>query len=359
VRVEALTFFRFIAAIIVVIFHFGGDTQLAAFSKGFLTSGPQFVSFFFVLSGFVLVLAHPPGRPLSTRKFLLARVARIAPLYYFALLVIMLFTVEFSEQNIKAFVLSSLFLQSWIPPYPLALNGPGWSLSTEVFLYLCFPLILSIVRQSKLSTKTALITAVVFWLTTQAVIAHFLREPFYQGNPSVSFDLIHFFPLVHLASFVIGMATALWVVEKTSEKSAILKILPSTTVLVIASLLLYFSLEYKWDYSSLQGFNPPLHAGFYAPIFAFFIAAVSFSKDHAASIFSLKPLVFLGEISYGIYILQSPLYRLYRQNIYSLIEASPDQKFYFFLLLLIICSALLFLFLEKPLQKYLKRKWNI
>jgi len=26
-------------------------------------------------------------------------------------------------------VLNSLFLQAWIPPYPLSINSPGWSLS--------------------------------------------------------------------------------------------------------------------------------------------------------------------------------------------------------------------------------------
>ncbi|MBT3880231.1 MAG: hypothetical protein HON76_21990 [Candidatus Scalindua sp.] len=54
-RVEILTFFRFIAAVIVVIFHFGRD---ATGFSGVLIAGPQMVTFFLVLSGFVMTLSY-------------------------------------------------------------------------------------------------------------------------------------------------------------------------------------------------------------------------------------------------------------------------------------------------------------
>ena len=51
-RIEELTFLRFVAAAIVVIFHYG---QEATGFSGALTSGPEMVTFFFVLSGFFLI----------------------------------------------------------------------------------------------------------------------------------------------------------------------------------------------------------------------------------------------------------------------------------------------------------------
>ena len=47
-RIESLTFFRYVAALIVVIFHYGSATGFS----GTLVAGQQMVSFFFVLSGF-------------------------------------------------------------------------------------------------------------------------------------------------------------------------------------------------------------------------------------------------------------------------------------------------------------------
>lgn len=57
-RVESLTFFRFIAAFIVVIFHFGTGTWFTKIFGRFVTAGPQMVSFFFVLSGFIMLLSQ-------------------------------------------------------------------------------------------------------------------------------------------------------------------------------------------------------------------------------------------------------------------------------------------------------------
>jgi peptidoglycan/LPS O-acetylase OafA/YrhL len=54
-RIEALTFFRFLAASTVVIFHFGIPTFGA---NNFTVSGPKMVTFLFVLSGFVMGLAY-------------------------------------------------------------------------------------------------------------------------------------------------------------------------------------------------------------------------------------------------------------------------------------------------------------
>jgi len=54
-RIEELTFFRFLAAAIVVASHFNQD---ATGLTGALVAGPEMVTFFFVLSGFVMGIAY-------------------------------------------------------------------------------------------------------------------------------------------------------------------------------------------------------------------------------------------------------------------------------------------------------------
>src|SRR5258708_9253144 len=84
-RLPALTSVRFFAAFHVVIFHFQAMQIFIGpvwFQK--LSSiGYVGVSFFFVLSGFILVYTYA-GRPLVLKNFWRARFARIYPAYAFS-----------------------------------------------------------------------------------------------------------------------------------------------------------------------------------------------------------------------------------------------------------------------------------
>jgi peptidoglycan/LPS O-acetylase OafA/YrhL len=80
-RIEELTFFRFVAAAILMIFHFG--REVGEF-PGVLVSGPEMVTFFFVLSGFVMWIAHH-DKDMPLGKYYWSRVTRIMPVYLLAL----------------------------------------------------------------------------------------------------------------------------------------------------------------------------------------------------------------------------------------------------------------------------------
>lgn len=55
VRLECLTSLRFMAAVGVVIYHFGKNTSLHAFLPGVLTYGPAMVTFFLCCPGSLLL----------------------------------------------------------------------------------------------------------------------------------------------------------------------------------------------------------------------------------------------------------------------------------------------------------------
>src|SRR5260370_7164480 len=86
-RLPALTSLRFFAALHVVFFHFLAFKILP--SEGWLgqisSIGYVGVSFFFVLSGFILVYTYA-GRDTPARDFWRARFARIYPAFAFSLL---------------------------------------------------------------------------------------------------------------------------------------------------------------------------------------------------------------------------------------------------------------------------------
>ena len=116
------------------------------------------VSFFFVLSGFVLTYSYSgsDGRMRGTRSaFYLARFARIYPAYLLAAIAaIPLFFLALRQVHTLAGTLMRVaaggtlvaaLVQSWLPRTANYLNSPAWSLSVEAFFYLLFPLILPLI----------------------------------------------------------------------------------------------------------------------------------------------------------------------------------------------------------------------
>lgn len=133
------------AILLVIVFHYYGiligdgvfpaqeDTSLGVLIS---RAGNTGVTLFFVLSGFLLTLpfvrAIRGGKHISIRRFYSARLLRIIPLYYAAILVAWLST-ENSTSALKAL----LFIPVGFEIYPFSVSW--WSLCTEVQFYLLLP----------------------------------------------------------------------------------------------------------------------------------------------------------------------------------------------------------------------------
>lgn len=105
------------------------------------------VSLFFILSGWALTCAEE-GReqPSAFHPFIVRRLRRIVPLYYFSIVAVFLgfwiFTVqEFSNLSWQ-FFLKIAFLQNVSPHSIFSYNSSWWFLGSLVFLYLLFPALL-------------------------------------------------------------------------------------------------------------------------------------------------------------------------------------------------------------------------
>jgi peptidoglycan/LPS O-acetylase OafA/YrhL len=173
-KLDALTSLRFLAAFHVVLFHWAptlAGKSAAAISRlthnepaavglvamGFaratvniLRVGPWSVSFFFVLSGFILVYNYGDDRrPLNTARFWVARLARIYPVYLLGFFLAMPFVLnslwqahEHAHQAVTAGFLAVTLSQSWVPRFATFWNIPAWSMSDEAFFYALFPILL-------------------------------------------------------------------------------------------------------------------------------------------------------------------------------------------------------------------------
>lgn len=209
-KLQALTALRFFAAAMIVMLHaqgyFGAVPLLGHFV---LTQG---VCFFFVLSGFILTCAYPSLDRRGAARFLVARLARIVPLHLVALLLYVLILPAWYRDAVSsstrgAGVLTALLMQAWVPLYRVqtAFNGVSWSLSAELFFYLCFPLLLWRWRQMwrvKLAATLLLAVGTVF-------VANHGMGLLPRGAEVR--DVVYLHPLARVWEFALGVATAhLW-----------------------------------------------------------------------------------------------------------------------------------------------------
>lgn len=150
-----LTALRFLAAAWVVVYAFWPDLDVGvlphAVAKGYLG-----VEVFFVLSGFIL--CHVYLEAFGTRRsdyggFLWARLARVYPLHLFTLFGVMALglAATVAGMSLSASVLdwASLpanlsMVHAWGLAPEAAFNHPSWSISAEWFAYLTFPVFAAI-----------------------------------------------------------------------------------------------------------------------------------------------------------------------------------------------------------------------
>lgn len=357
-RIESLTFIRFLAAVIVVIFHFGKNTKLAQAASPFIVAGPQMVSLFFVLSGFVMMVAHYHKENETISDYYLKRIARILPVYLLALALSVYFFHEREKHLGTAIFLNLTFLQSWFPPYASSLNIPAWSLSVEAFFYLTFPLALFAIKRSNISWVKLAAISIGLYFFTQAILSNLLSLQLKNNEFPPIHDLIYYFPLAHYCSFLLGIAGGLLYVqnsEKFSQKGLVPFIL-----LILTLTANYIALQKPGTISYVAGIPFAFGASFYSLPFLLFILSLAYAKNFLTKIISLPFLVVLGEASYSLYILQAPVHEFYISQFSGYTEKylTSDGDFFLFLAFLSIISIASFYLIEKPAKKIILRLYS-
>lgn len=354
-RLDHLTFTRFLAALTVVIFHYGG--HLAPFnSQPFdqvFQAGPIAVSYFYALSGFIMAIAYyRPNTPenFNRWRYWLARFARIYPVYLVALLLVFGDNYSKTDAAIEPLLLHVTMLQAWIPSYPLSLNSPGWSLSVEAFFYVCFPFFLWLIYRGGL--KTLMRFSIALWLVTQIVHIYSLNSAAYLPMNALH-DFIYYNPLMHLNTFLAGLMVGVLFQDKyanTTPSRYNNRLLLLTSVLIVVLLMIRPSIPI-WIGIEIDYTN-----GLIAPLFLLFIVLLARSQGIITTLLAAPSLVLLGEASYSLYILQRPVYGIYHNYLAKHLAVSELWHFYIYLILLIVVSIASYKLFETPVRQWVNSR---
>jgi len=350
---------RGIAAMIVFFYHvyssegmgknIGWNLDYRVFR--FCLSGWLAVDLFFVLSGFILnwvYLSNEEG--LNWSGYLRARVARIMPLYY--LMIVLMVPLHLVRHGLSFLggdylikILANIFMVSGIiDGADYTIDSPAWSICVEFFCYLAvFPVLIWINRS--LLQKG-------FKIATFALIACICTYSFvaYTHVPPVS--IYHWqWKSMFLVGGVLEFSTGFLlcsIMRMTSNwKPNLLLInlvvLGSITVFVLTRL----------DYLKDEYFHYVL------PLLVFFTA---FDKGIVAYILKFRMFQWLGEISYSIYLWHIPVtvcfIEFYKSAYVRLFKTHPPMGLFTFALLVgvvLLISELSYRYFEIPCRQFIRR----
>ncbi len=363
-RLDALTSLRFFAAAMIVIGH--ADHIFGSFGLAQHLSLSQGVSFFFVLSGFILTYNY---QTLSTKKeisrYLLARIARIWPLHLATALIWIALVFHFDRQTyfpgitgvIK--LLSNMTLtQSWLPyvNWAISFNGVSWSISNEFYFYLMLPVLVAIPKKYlPVAFMTSALIALGFIITGQ--LLDLKASDSYEGAGLQG--ILYFNPLVRILEFVSGVCTAVLfrryslnplVMSRTSWLAV--------EIGVIAIAVATLSTVGSSDFLQRLGtsFNYYMQREGLWPIWCALIFAFASSRGPIQKLLSIKPLVFLGEISFAIYLIHATILAVAPAHM----TVVTLWKFGYigFWMVLIVAASMLHIGIEEPFRKMMLAAWD-
>lgn len=340
-RLEQLTFTRFLAAISIVIFHYGKESFL--FNNKYVDfiffNADVFVSYFFILSGFVMIIAYSNRSAISSKEYYLNRFIRIYPLYFFAIFIIFLLQLRQNDLDFFGLVLNIFMIQSWVPEKMLSINPPGWSLSVEFVFYLIFPFLFNKLFQ-RINFKRLSLYIVLFWVLSQ-IVYHY----FFDYKIDNDYLLLNGNPIMHLNEFLIGNLAGLYFIKYLKDKKT-----NADFFIIMLFGLVVLALKYP--------IGLHFHNGLLAVFFIPLIVLLSINNGYITTLFNKKAFVFLGEISYGIYILQHPIYSLISAYSINKYFSISDETVVFLirLIILITVAAFSYIYVEKPLCNKMKTK---
>ncbi len=348
-RIDQLTFTRFIAILVVVLFHGGGGIYFQKLNffplSALLVSATTSVTYLYVLSGFVIALAHyRPNEEFSFETYWKARFVRLYPLYLIAFLLVCYYYIDFVARVKLPKTLANFFvLQAWFPDYSQSFNFPAWSITVEFFFYAVFPFFAYWAYRQ--STKKLIWVSLILWIVTQTV-----HQTLWSLYYPESDNFLIYFPLFHLSSFVLGASAGIWFLREGREQ----KINPRMNLLILfgAVLLVCVYVIVSRRVPQLPH-GEQLMTGLLAPFLTLVIIALALDKTRFSGFLSLPALILLGEISYALYILHIPVKWNYERVLENL--NYQDLFGYTYLPLMIGIAFIAHFYVDQPIRNWLKK----
>jgi peptidoglycan/LPS O-acetylase OafA/YrhL len=352
-KLLGLEILRFISALAILFWHYSNFTYrdgkytdfvrenqpFYAVWKSFYDYGHLGVQVFWCISGFIFFWKYRESlssKIINGKTFFVLRFSRLYPLHVATLLLVALLQLwylktnnyffVFQDNHVADFVLQLFMASNWASADSRSFNGPIWSISLEVLVYVVFFLVLRFVGKS--------------WLISIFMLAICAAAKI--------FKLTH--PIVDcMAFFYIGGLSAILSQSISNKKFKLsLNVLACCFVLLAPVVAWKFKLhEFRYFYTFfLMAFLPPL----------LFFAAQNFRLNPVAT----KFIEAAGNMTYSSYLIHFPLQLAIVMIFSALNTPIPlyNQMFFgLFFAVTLSASYLIYRYFELPAQNAIRARF--
>jgi exopolysaccharide production protein ExoZ len=355
--------FRGFAAIMVMLYHYAGTLQtkfsIIPFNINIFEPGHVGVSFFFILSGFIIFYVHQNdfGKPQLVKNFFIKRFIRVYPIYWIMLAILIAFysvaDIFFSTNKLCSIADIFYFVKTLtLYPHPpdTYMLGPAWTLTFEIYFYLLFGAMLMVCNKKNFFVILAFYAFMIFLY--QLPIKTFLN--FYAIDSHYNFifptDIKYIIFNFNVIDFIIGSIIAFLAIKMTPNSG-----LPSAILITLGLFFFCCSWIATCSFPSLKLDCYLIRFITYSIPIAFLILGSAFyEKKHSIHV----PIIFkkIGDASYSLYLMHTiillALYRILKivTANHLFIVSSFIISFFFTVLLSIVFHEKI----EKKLLKYLR-----
>ena len=282
--IKSLQSIRFMFALMIFVHHF--------FQPQIVQFGVFPVTFFFILSGFMLTMGYSERilkGEIAYLSFIRKRIIRIFPLNWVTLILALFVPIEWNKTILYYFahVPSALLLQSWVPLSSIYFQGNGvaWFLSDIFFFYMGFPFVLKILSSKY---KHFVMATIIF---IYMIVIHVVPDNW--NHP-----LIYINPMFRIVDFCIGIYLCLlW--RASSRKNETSFYLNSIIELSACLISVFFIIFYPFIATKYS-----LASLYWIPS-AILIFTFVKSETSGGGIFSrglsCRYLTYLGSLSFSFY----------------------------------------------------------
>ena len=334
-QLRALTSLRFVAAFAVLLLHYRdllGPLPDGVFRA--IVGGQYGVTFFFILSGFILTYRYhdwfaggvTDGRYWRFQRY---RIARIYPVYILGLLLDTPWHLleraragqlgDVGQTWWASWLLNLVGLQAWVPAVPFAMfwSTPAWSVAAEFFFYATFPFLCATLLRLRLRATglvALLLATVALGIGVYAGVIWWLQFVLHAA-PETQYIVLVYNPLLRYSEFLGGCLTGLLFLRLQASKSPRAAWLLGSDArarrlrdaIVLAALLAAGVRIGLPDYTGPELwrwlFDVAMKYGVFIVPFSALILAVASGRTLLSGLLERPWMVMLGEASYALYII--------------------------------------------------------
>lgn len=341
-----LTSLRFIFAMMVFLAHCYVISNF--FDAHYFKEGFVGVSFFFVLSGFIIAYNYQKRlseKKTTKRSFWVARIARIYPLHWLTLFIAIVsgsYALEAGAGDwLRHFFASLTLTNAYIPrdDYFFSFNSPSWSLCCEQLFYICFPFLVPLMKNYRKLLCVFLLCAVLVIVGMYHTPVESIKGFWYVN------------PVTRLPDFMVGMLLfQLYEYLKTKDISCFRgSVIEFISVAVFLGFYLYAAeIPKVYRYSCY----------YWLPV-ALVLISFSLQKGIISRLLSNRFLVIGGEISYSFYLIHLLVLLPYAEwQKESTCRISWYISIPVLFCVIVLLSLLSYYYFEKPMNKLVKKLLN-